>query len=297
MHKTLLGYMDLFVHSQDPQLSPRTLVTKKNYLSLFLNYLDSSGIYNLRDFDINAVYSFIDSLDYASQTISGIQFTIREFFDILFGNNCTSTYGRKIFPIILTNKRDRILSYYEPDEVRSLVNAIDINTQNGVRDKCMILLAAQTGLRSGDIINLRFGEILWDKHLIFKTQKKTKLPVSVPLPENLSLLLIDYIKSHRPKSDEPYVFICRDTGNKYSDTMLFAILNKYFVKTDICIGNRKHGPHALRHSLASNLLKGNTPMPVITGILGHKDINTTSKYLSIDIESLRRCCLEVPNEK
>lgn len=172
MHKTLLGYMDLFVHSQDPQLSPRTLVTKKNYLSLFLNYLDSSGIYDLRDFDINAVYSFIDSLDYASQTISGIQFTIREFFDILFGNNCTSIYGRKIFPIIFTNKRDRILSYYEPDEVRSLVNAIDINTQNGVCDKCMILLAAQTGLRSGDIINLRFGEILWDKHLIFKTQKK-----------------------------------------------------------------------------------------------------------------------------
>lgn len=296
MQEELQSYLNFFINAQDPQLSPRTVATKKHHIRLFLDYLASSGIYNFRDFDINVVYSFIDSLEYASQTISGIQFTIREFFDVLYDNNYSNVYGRRVFPVIFTNKRDRILSYYDPDEVRLLVNAIDITTRNGIRNKCMILLAAQTGLRSGDIINLRFDEILWDKHLICKKQRKTKIPVTIPLPDNLILLLGDYIKNHRPKSDEQYVFICPSTGTRYSDTVLFAILNQYLPKTDICIGNRKHGPHALRHSLATNLLKDNTPMPVITGILGHKDINTTSRYLSIDIDSLRKCCLEVPNE-
>lgn len=80
-------------------------------------------------------------------------------------------------------------------------------------------------------------------------------------------------------------------------TELYSMLLKYFKKSTVVVGNRKHGPHALRHSLAARLLDNNTPMPVITGILGHKNINTTSKYLSIDIEGLRRASLEVPTDE
>ena len=59
-------------------------------------------------------------------------------------------------------------------------------------------------------------------------------------------------------------------------------------------GSRKHGPHALRHSLATVLLEQNTPLPVITGILGHKNPETTKIYLAIDLTSLRKCALIVP---
>ena len=58
--------------------------------------------------------------------------------------------------------------------------------------------------------------------------------------------------------------------------------------------DRKQGLHAMRHSLASNLLIGNTPLPIITGILGHENSNTTKMYLCIDIEQLRTVGLEVP---
>lgn len=53
----------------------------------------------------------------------------------------------------------------------------------------------------------------------------------------------------------------------------------------------------MRHSLASNLLKNNTPYPVITGILGHENTSTTRMYLAIDIEQLRSLALEVPYEE
>ncbi len=55
---------------------------------------------------------------------------------------------------------------------------------------------------------------------------------------------------------------------------------------------KKHGPHALRHSLASALLEANTPLPVISEVLGHTDTRSTSVYLKIDINQLRTCALE-----
>lgn len=286
--------LEVFSQFQPSILSPRTISRKKHHITNLLNYLESQGIQNFSDFDIGRIYEFITSLPYASQTISNMQFAIREYFNLMFESGLSSFDGRQVFPVIFTNKRDRIISYYQDEEVRNLINAIDISQPDGIRDKCMVLLAAQTGLRAGDITHLTFDEIVWDKNLISKKQHKTSLPVVVPLPENVKLLLVDYIKNYRPDSRDRSVFICPDTYQCYCDSELYYIANKYFRRAEISIGNRRHGPHALRHSLASNLLKNNTPMPVITGILGHKDINTTSKYLSIDIESLRLCCLEVP---
>jgi integrase/recombinase XerD len=57
---------------------------------------------------------------------------------------------------------------------------------------------------------------------------------------------------------------------------------------------KKHGPHALRHSLASALLEKNVPMPVISEALGHTDTESTSVYLKIDVARLRECAVEVP---
>ncbi len=297
MHLNLNSFLELFIQSQDPSLSEQTIFNKKHYTELFLNFLDHNNCHDFTEFDINYVYEFIVSLDYASQTISNIQFILRDFFNIMFEKGLSPVDGRTVFPVIFTNKRDRIFSYYHTDEIKALINAIDITEKNGVRNKCWILLAAQTGLRAGDILQLKFTEILWDKHIIMKTQQKTKLAITVILPKNLEFLLIDYIKNHRPQSASEYVFICEESGERYCDTMLFYVVNRYFKRADITVGNRKHGPHALRHSLATNLLKNNAPMPVITGILGHKNLNTTSKYLSIDIDNLRRCCLEVSNEE
>ena len=297
MHPNLAYSLNLFFQSQNPLLSEHTVYNKKRYAELFLNFIENNNCNSFSNFDINIVYEFIVSLDYASQTISQVQFALREFFNVVYDNGIAPFDGRTVFPVIFTNKRDWILSYYLPEEIKALINAIDITKKNGVRDKCCVLLAAQTGLRAGDILQLKFAEILWDKHVVQKSQQKTKIPITVTLPKNLELLLIDYIKNHRPQSNSDYIFICEESGERYCDTMLFYIVNHYFNKADITIGNRKHGPHALRHSLATNLLKNNAPMPVITGILGHKNLNTTSKYLSIDIDNLRRCCLEVPNEE
>jgi site-specific recombinase XerD len=58
--------------------------------------------------------------------------------------------------------------------------------------------------------------------------------------------------------------------------------------------NRKHGPHALRHSFASALLKENVPLPVISEALGHRSLESSMYYLRIDLNSLRKCTLDIP---
>lgn len=286
-------YLNIYLDHLNPDLSPSTLHNKQNNILVFLNYLSNHDIYNFENFDINIVFRFINSLNYAPQTISGLEFNLREFFDILHKTGMTDFEGREVFPVIFTNKRDRIISFYSTEEIRKVIDVLDPKSRNYTMNKCMVLIAAQIGLRSSDILGLKLSEIKWDKGLIERKQAKTGNLVSLPMPENIRLLLIDYIKNHRPECDSDYVFINQTSMNRYCSTELLAIVQRLIRKTDISVKNRKVGPHALRHSLATRLLESNTPMPVITGILGHKNLNTTRAYLNIDIESLRKRSMEV----
>ncbi|KAB3529720.1 tyrosine-type recombinase/integrase, partial [Alkaliphilus pronyensis] len=83
----------------------------------------------------------------------------------------------------------------------------------------------------------------------------------------------------------------------YKHNVFHYVITRYMDEAMVSYSDRKHGLHSMRHSLASNLLKNNTPYPVITGILGHENTSTTCVYLSIDIEQLRSVALEVSYEE
>ena len=74
---------------------------------------------------------------------------------------------------------------------------------------------------------------------------------------------------------------------------LHGVLQRYFWNSGINIKNRKHGPHSLRHSLATNLLDNNTLLPTISDILRHKSTTITQIYLKVDISHLKKCALPV----
>ena len=111
--------------------------------------------------------------------------------------------------------------------------------------------------------------------------------------------MIDYIRNGRPASKLSYIFLRQRApyGPYASNNSFHYMITRYMKIAEISFSGRKHGLHSMRHSLASNLLKNNTPYPVITGILGHENTNTTRLYLSIDIEQLRSLALEVPYEE
>ena len=57
---------------------------------------------------------------------------------------------------------------------------------------------------------------------------------------------------------------------------------------------KKHGPHSLRHSLATNMLKNGVSMPVISAVLGHQRTETTNIYLKVDTDRLALCAIPIP---
>jgi len=281
-------------------LSSRTLKGKKIQLIHFLCYLDGKKINSFKNLISNDVMSYLGTISkYASTTRSGVLFTLRDFLAFLFSKGYTESPLNKLFPVIFTNKFERIPSYYSVEEVQEILKQVDRDTEFGRRDYIVLLLAVQLGMRAGDIRNLRFENIKWHLDTIEFIQEKTKNPIQLPLIENLKYALIDYIKNSRPDINNPHIFIRhRAPFTAFAKGNVFwTIINKYMDAAGIRINHRKHGLHSMRHSMASNLLKNNSSYPVITGVLGHENSNTTRLYLRIDIEQLRTVALEVPYER
>ncbi len=165
------------------------------------------------------------------------------------------------------------------------------------RDRAMLLLAAVLGMRAGDIRALRLEDIDWRAHEVRFTQSKTGRPVRLPLPEEVILALADYLRNERPQSVNDHVFLHHRAphdsfggrSNSFHDVVTAA-----FGRASVDTSGKHHGMHSLRHSAATNMLSGDTPYPVISGILGHSNANTTRKYMAIDVGKLRCLCLEVP---
>jgi len=157
------------------------------------------------------------------------------------------------------------------------------------------MLLSRYGLRASDICNLKFENILWNDSLIVLTQHKTKEKVELPLTSEVGVAIIDYIKYGRPQKDHPHVFLNGISPfNPISSALVNDIVSKTFRQAKVDTKGRKHGPHSLRHSLASLLLKEKVVLPVITGILGHKSSEHTKDYLRVDVENLKHCALNVP---
>lgn len=189
----------------------------------------------------------------------------------------------------------KIPSIYTKEEVEKLIATVDISNEVGKRDYAIILLAARLGLRASDIANLKFENILWEQNIIGLTQYKTGNKIELPLLSEVGNAIIDYLEYSRKKSDEPYVFLCaRSPFNPIHSSVITQIVLNAFAKTEINTKHRRHGPHALRHSLAGRLLEQQTILPVISEVLGHESTESTRFYLRVDLTSMRQCALEVP---
>ena len=282
------------------KLSNRTIHTKKIILIRFLNYLDKQGITVIINLTSNDVLSYLSTLEkFRDNSKSGILFTLRNFLLFLYSEKYIVEPLNNLFPVIFSNKFDRLPSYYSAEEVHDILCQVDRNSTFGRRDYLVLLLAVQFGLRAGDIRQLKFKNIKWSRSTIEFVQQKTRNPLQLPLTEEFKYALADYMRNSRPEVDEPTIFVRHKAPFQafvVSNTF-YHIVNKYITLAGIKLNGRKHGLHSMRHSSASNLLQNNTPYPVITGILGHKNTETTKHYLRIDIQQLRRVALEVPNEK
>jgi integrase len=164
-----------------------------------------------------------------------------------------------------------------------------------------MLLAAEYGWRASDITSFRLDQIDWEKNRISMVQYKTGVPVEFPLLASVGNAIIDYLKHGRPASGDDVIIVNHENthkGQKLESPTIHSIVSKAMSTANIANWkDKKHGPHSLRHSLATNMLKQNVAIPIISTILGHQSTETTKTYIEVDIPKLRLCSPPVPELK
>ncbi len=219
---------------------------------------------------------------------------IRGLLVFLFENKYINEDISKHVPKAKYLRSKELPSVYTDDEVRKIMVSIDRNSKIGKRDYAMITLAVYLGLRVGDIVRLKFENIDWNSNLIKITTSKTEKDMILPLLPDIGNAIIDYLKNGRRQCELKEIFIT-DKGkiSPVSSSCLYDKVKQYIRIASIDAKGRKTGPHSLRHSLATKLLKSGEPLSVISEVLGHSDTQVTTIYTSVDFESMKDCALEI----
>ena len=272
--------------------SELTIENHRRMLSYFIAGLELKSVNKVEDIKEQDVLDFIDITPYAKDHH---YYSMRLFCRFLYekkytGTNLGYVIGPNNFP-----HHEKLPSVYNAAEVRQIEESVDQASPVGKRDYAILLLASRLGLRVSDIGNLTLDNMDWDTNRIILRQAKTGNPIELPLLPAVGEAMVNYLKYARPVSDRPNIFLTACAPYRPMNRIsLNGVISRIMQGSGVDISKRKFGPHSMRHSLASNLLKNGTSIPVISSALGHESTQTTMEYLRIDIENLIKCTLEVP---
>lgn len=224
------------------------------------------------------IYSVSKEVNPRSQAriISGLKsfFTYLIFEDYRTDNPLelieTPKTGRKL-PDILSVK-----------EIDNLIDAIELTTNEGERNRAMLETLYGCGLRVSELVTLKISDLFFEEGFIKITGKGNKQRF-VPISEFTQKYILIYrntIRTHLSiqKGYEDTLFLNR-RGKQLTRAMIFTIIKNLAVKTEL---NKSISPHTLRHSFATHLLENGADLRSIQLMLGHESITTTEIYVHLD---------------
>jgi len=273
-------------------------VTTEHYVkqsSYFMDYLAAQGMSCFEMVTLDIINAYIRTLaGFTYKTVEQNICSLRAFFRFLYHEGTVPRDFAAKMPMVKARKQTAIPSVWTHEELKKLVDAIDRGSPKGKRDYAIILIACSLGLRCTDIKNLCFDNFNWAEKKLCFVQSKTKQPMELPLVPDVGWAVIDYLKYGRPKVDSQRIFVRHIAPFLpfAEEDHLHQLIRAYMVKAHIPVLKKRRGMHSLRHTLASVLLEKDTPLPVISDIIGHLDTNSTAVYLKVDMDRLAECPLD-----
>ena len=260
-----------------------------------LDYFVRENLLDPKDWapqDISRFILYASTL-YQPTSMRTVLSALRSILKFAAERGLTSSALTHAVPSNSVRKRTIVPAITKEEEER-LLGAIDRGSSIGKRNYAVVLLALRLGLRSVDIVNLKLENIQWRTNTITITQCKTGRPLTIPLLADVGNAIVDYLVHGRPKVQSPYVFLRHEAPHVRlaERSGVYAIVSSCMKRAGVRQGKGEfRGPHCLRHSLAARLLASDTPLPIISSVLGHANKDTTKIYLSTDLEHLRICAL------
>ena len=164
------------------------------------------------------------------------------------------------------------------------MNAPDLESPSGIRDKAMLETMYSSGLRVSELLQLKKGQVNLSKGVITvfgKGAKERKVPLSDYAIEYIRKYMTEVRNKSEYKSSE-YLFLSKK-GEPISRVYFFKQVRKYSELAGI---STVVSPHTLRHSFATHLLNHGAQLRIVQGMLGHTNIATTQIYTHVSSEKL-----------
>ena len=160
------------------------------------------------------------------------------------------------------------------------------NSFLGLRNKLIVELFYSTGMRRGELVNLKLNDISDSQKTIKVLGKRNKERIIPLLPSALSTIVsyLGYRKALSSVKDVDYLLLT-EKGTKIYETLVYRVINNYFSKASQKV---KKSPHILRHSFATHLLNEGADIKSVKELLGHSSLASTQIYANNSISKLKQ---------
>jgi len=193
---------------------------------------------------------------------------------------------------------ENIPSSLRPEEVAAILKtARKDRSPKGLRDYAILMLLSTYGLRAGEVTALQLSNIDWRNERLRIRHSKTGGLLELPLLSRVGNAILAYLRKGRPKTKAREVFIrtCAPYRSLRNGSVLHRILHKRIVAAG-ANPQGKRGPHAFRHAIAVSMLRAAVSAKEIGDVLGHRSAASTTPYLKLATEDLRKVALDIPTE-
>ena len=278
-----------------------------NYLSLEKNYSKHTliayhkDLLGFREFALSEFdFSEVNSVSYAiirswivklvgdgvsNRTINRKISSLRTYYKFLLKIGDIEVSPLVKHKVLKTAKKLQVpFSEKEIEDVLEILKGED--SFIGLRNKLIVELFYSTGMRRGELVNLKLNDIS-DSQKTIKVLGKRKKERLIPLlPSALSTIAsyLGYRKDLSSLKDVDYLLLT-EKGTKIYETLVYRVINNYFSKASEKV---KKSPHILRHSFATHLLNEGADIKSVKELLGHSSLASTQIYANNSISKLKQ---------
>ena len=227
------------------------------------------------------------STQLSSRTMSKVITALRMFFLFLQNERIREDDPMELIP--RTKEPKKLPQTIDYNAVEKILNAIDISTDLGYRDRTMFELIYSCGLRVSECANLRLDRFYRaEKRLVVlgKGNKERMIPVGDVAIGYLDTYIATARQNLLGKRKSPFMFISRRGDSGSEGITREEIWNRLKIYCQAAGVYSK--VHTLRHSFATHLLQGGADLRSVQELLGHKDIRTTEIYTHVNTDDLQK---------
>lgn len=274
----------LVYHEQSLQVGRHHLSQVRRVLVCFDKYLEKHSIM-LSSVKIEHLDAFMTAFKVSQNTLRIYRYHLRGFLRYLYHEQ--KIIKRDLAQLLVGPPmfaQPKLPKFLRPQQVQQLFVSLNLSTQTDIRTYAMVHLAYTLGLRPVEISRITMNDISFKNGEITLPDRKFDNPITLPVPENTIKAIALYLSKARPNNTSRYLFLSHHFPYRpiSSNTVAFHI-SKVMKQAGL-----PSSSYWLRHTYAQNLLQTHSTIYEIKEMLGHQNIQSSQRYLSIDVQLMRK---------